>query len=141
MINVKKYLKILKNNNLKVTPQRLEIMRYLDQHKTHPDAETIYSDLKKNNPSLSKTTVYNALDTLNRANILQTLTISESERRFDFNRGHHHHFLCKECNRILDIEVECPFLERMLNGEHKVEQVHGYFKGICKDCLKNQRNY
>lgn len=137
---MEKYILLLKKNNLKVTPQRLEIMRYLDEHRTHPDADRIYSDLKKDNPSLSRTTVYNALDTLGKANILHTLTISESERRYDFNRGHHHHFLCRVCNNIIDIDVECPFLEKMLVGEHKVEQVHGYFKGVCRDCLKKINN-
>lgn len=132
---MEKYIKLLKEHNLKITPQRLEIMRYLDEHMTHPDAETIYTDLKKNNPSLSRTTVYNALDTLNKVNILHILTISETERRYDFKSGHHHHFLCRECNSIIDIEIECPFLEKMLTGEHKVEQVHGYFKGVCKNCL------
>ena len=136
---MEKYIKLLKENNLKVTPQRLEIMKYLDENRTHPNADKIYSDLKSKNPSLSKTTVYNALDTLNKANVLQTLTISESERRYDVRSGHHHHFLCRKCNRILDIEVECPFLDDMLSGNHKVEQVHGYFKGICKDCLKKEK--
>jgi Fe2+ or Zn2+ uptake regulation protein len=136
---VEKYIKILKENSLKVTPQRLEIMKYLDENRTHPNADKIYSDLKSKNPSLSKTTVYNALDILNKANVLQTLTISESERRYDFKSGHHHHFLCRKCNRILDIDVECPFLNEMLSGSHKVEQVHGYFKGICKDCLKKEK--
>jgi Fe2+ or Zn2+ uptake regulation protein len=133
---VKKYVKLLKENNLKVTPQRLEIMRYLDEHRTHPNADSIYTALKSDNPSLSRTTVYNALDTLNKANILHTLTISESERRYDFKSGHHHHFLCRVCNNIIDIDIECPFLEKVLTGEHKVEQVHGYFKGVCKNCLK-----
>ena len=73
---MEKYILLLKKNNLKVTPQRLEIMRYLDEHRTHPDADRIYSDLKKDNPSLSRTTVYNALDTLGKANILHTLTYS-----------------------------------------------------------------
>ena len=136
---LEKYLKLLRENNLKVTPQRLEIMQYLDKHRTHPNADHIYSDLKQKNPSLSRTTVYNALDTLSKNNIIQTLTISESERRYDFKSGHHHHFLCRECGEILDIEVSCPFLDDMLHGKHKVEQVHGYFKGVCKDCLKKQK--
>jgi Fe2+ or Zn2+ uptake regulation protein len=133
---LERFIKLLKENDLKITPQRLEIMRYLDQNRTHPNADTIYSDLKKNNPSLSRTTVYNALEILNKYNILQTLTITESERRYDFKMEPHHHFLCRECNNIIDIDVECPFLENMLSGEHKIEQVHGYFKGICSDCLK-----
>jgi Fe2+ or Zn2+ uptake regulation protein len=127
-------VKILKENGIKVTPQRLEIMKYLDDHMTHPDAEKIYSDLKKKNPALSKTTVYNTLEMLRKYNIVQVLTISESELRYDFKNTLHHHFLCKNCGKIIDIDVECPNLDRMLKGKYKVDEVHGYFKGICNVC-------
>jgi Fe2+ or Zn2+ uptake regulation protein len=129
-----KYVKILKENGIKITPQRLEIMKYLDDHMTHPDAEKIYSDLKKKNPALSKTTVYNTLETLRKYNIVQVLTISESELRYDFKNTLHHHFLCKSCGKIIDIDVECPNLNKMLKGKYMVDEVHGYFKGICNDC-------
>jgi Fe2+ or Zn2+ uptake regulation protein len=49
----------------------------------------------------------------------------------------HHHFLCKKCGEILDIEIICPNLDRIIEHGHKVEEVHGYFKGICKKCIKN----
>lgn len=120
---------------MKVTPQRLEIMKYLDKYRTHPDADTIYTDLKKNNPSLSRTTVYNTLEILKEHRIIQELTISRTELRYDFMEGDHHHFLCRKCRNILNIDVGCPFLEKMLNGDHKIEEVHGYFKGVCKYCL------
>ena len=38
---------ILKEHNLKVTPQRLSIFRMLRQTKTHPSAETIYNRDRK----------------------------------------------------------------------------------------------
>ena len=131
-----KYVEILKNNEIKVTHQRLEIMKYLDENRIHPNADRIYSVLKARNPSLSKTTVYNSLDILHKHNIIQVLTISETELRYDFKEGMHHHFLCKKCGNIIDIDVECPYLEGILKGAHKIEEVHGYFKGICSDCLK-----
>ena len=56
---LKKYVELLKENSIKVTPQRLEILKYLDENRTHPTAYEIYSGLKEKNPSLSKTTVYN----------------------------------------------------------------------------------
>ena len=136
---MEKYVKILKEHGLKVTPQRLEIMKYLDEHRTHPNADKIYQALKRKNPSLSKTTVYNSLEILNGHNIIQTLTISGSEANYDFREEMHHHLLCKDCGRIIDIDVECPFIDSMLNGEHKIEEVHGYFKGICKDCLEKKK--
>jgi hypothetical protein len=27
----------------------------------------------------------------------------------------------------------------MLKSKYKVDEVHGYFKGICEDCLKKER--
>ena len=135
-----KYVKILKQNQLKITPQRLTIMKYLDEHRTHPTADRIYSDLKQNNPSLSKTTVYNSLDTLQNHNIIQSITISPSELRYDFKKSMHHHFLCKRCGDIIDIELECPNIQKTIDQGHKVEEVHGYFKGICKKCIEKQEN-
>jgi Fe2+ or Zn2+ uptake regulation protein len=131
-----KYVKLLRNHKIKVTPQRLEILRYLDKNKIHPNADEIYNDLKKKNPALSRTTVYNTLDKLRENNLLQVLTISENELRFDSIINPHHHFLCKKCGEITDIKVKCPYLEDILKGGHRIDEVHGYFKGVCEDCLK-----
>jgi Fe2+ or Zn2+ uptake regulation protein len=133
-----KYVKILKENGIKVTPQRLEVLMYLDDNKAHPNVERIYSDLKKKNPSLSKTTVYNTLDSLKEHGLVQALTISPTESIFDSVISPHHHFLCKICGAIIDIDVECPYIEDMLKGGHKIDEVHGYFKGTCEDCLKQR---
>jgi len=131
-----KYVKLLKENNIKITPQRLIVIKYLEEHPIHPTAEKIFSDLKSNNPSLSKTTIYNTLETLNEHGIIQSITISGSELRYDLFLGMHHHFLCKKCGKIIDIDLACPNIGKMSEYGHKVEEVHGYIKGICKDCLK-----
>ncbi|MCK5029959.1 MAG: transcriptional repressor [Thermoplasmatales archaeon] len=133
---MEKYVTILKQNQLKITPQRLAIMKYLDESRTHPTADRIYIDLKEKNPALSKTTVYNSVETLKEHGIIQSLTISGSESRYDFENKMHHHFLCKKCGIIIDIDIECPNIGKMLESGHNVEDVHGYFKGICKKCLK-----
>ena len=135
----KKYIKLLKENLIKITPQRLEILRYLDDHRTHPTADQIYSDLKEKNPSLSKTTAYNSLKIFKEHSIIQTLTISGSELRYDFNCTMHHHFLCKKCGRIIDIDISCPNIEKIRKEGYQIDEVHGYFKGVCKACLKKRR--
>jgi len=137
---LEKYVKILKEHSMKVTPQRLEVLKYLDEHRTHPTVEIIYMALKKKNPSLSKTTVYNALEALEKHGIIQSITISGNEHRYDFRNDIHHHFLCKKCGRIFDIDLDCPYIEKVSNSGFKVEEVHGYFKGICKDCLEREIN-
>lgn len=138
-LTMDKYVTFLKSHGMKVTPQRLEIMRYLDRHRTHPTADEIFRALRKDNPSLSKTTIYNTLETLRERGLIQAVGISETEMRYDFRREMHHHFLCTSCGSIFDIDVKCQFLEKTLEGEHRVDEVHGYFKGVCKSCLDRQR--
>ena len=130
------YVGILKKHDLKVTPQRLELLKYLEKNRVHPTANKIYTDLKKKNPSLSKTTIYNSLETLKKNNIINELTIEKTESRYEFEESMHHHFLCKSCGKITDIDIECPHLNEMLEGKNKIDEVHGYFKGVCEECLK-----
>ena len=61
-------------------------------------------------------------------------SISISETRYDFKSKMHHHFLCKQCGKIIDIDIECPNINRIIKEGYKVDEVHGYFKGLCKNC-------
>jgi Fe2+ or Zn2+ uptake regulation protein len=133
------YVKILRKGHLKVTQQRIDILKYLDSHESHPTAEEIYSSLKKTHPALSKTTVYNSLDALRKHGIIAPLTITENETRYDIKTEMHHHFLCKKCGQIIDIDISCPNIEKISKFGHRVDEVHGYFKGICKNCLDKGR--
>lgn len=133
-------MRILKENGLKVTPQRLDIMRFLDGHRTHPTADQIYTTLKKNNPALSKTTVYNTLEVLSKYHVIQVITISGSELRYDFKSEMHHHFFCTECEKIKDIDIACPNINNVEKMGHRIDEVHGYFKGLCKNCIKGRKS-
>jgi Fe2+ or Zn2+ uptake regulation protein len=134
-----KYVKLLKETSIKPTLQRFEILRYLDDHKTHPTADQIYSDLKQKNPSLSKTTVYNSLKIFKEHGIIQTLTISSSEKHYDFNCTIHRHFLCKKCGMIIDIDSSCPYIEKIRKEGYQIDEANGYFKGICKECIQKKK--
>ena len=143
MVNeVETYVEVLKGHDLKVTQQRLEILRYLEEHRTHPTADEIYKALIKKYPSLSKTTVYNTLEILCDAGIIDQLTICPTEHRYDFHHQAHHHFFCKQCGKIIDINFPCTNVETIkkdiLKNGHQIDDVHGYFKGICSSCIKKR---
>jgi Fe2+ or Zn2+ uptake regulation protein len=48
----------------------------------------------------------------------------------------HHHLLCKICGNVVDIDFECPNIQKIMKEGYRIEEVHGYFKGICKKCIK-----
>ena len=57
---MKSYDRLLKYS-IKPSMQRIAIMEYLMEHRTHPSADEIYTALSPSMPTLSKTTVYNTL--------------------------------------------------------------------------------
>ena len=133
---MEKYKKLLIDNGIKPTFQRIKILEYLDLNRIHPTVDTIYNALYKKVPTLSKTTVYNTLDVLRKKGVVNVLTITESEWRYEYNHSTHHHFLCKECGKIIDLDVNCVYQNSMNIEGHKIEEIHGYFIGICNNCMK-----
>ena len=140
--NMKSLKSILEEKGIKPTYQRLKVFEYMNKNTiNHPTVEMIYERLLKDIPTISMTTVYNTLSVFLEKGLVSAITITGTEMRYDFNTVSHHHFLCKHCGQIIDIEVTCPFSEgKKSNHGHRVEEVHGYFKGICKDCLKDLKN-
>jgi Fe2+ or Zn2+ uptake regulation protein len=135
--NMEKLKTILESHHLKPTFQRLTVLEYLKNHECHhPTAETIYETLVKKIPTLSFTTIYNTLNAFLEKGIITAETITGTEIRYDFVAKPHHHFLCKKCGKIYDIDIQCPIGndERKTIDGHVIQEVHGYFKGVCKTC-------
>lgn len=63
--------------HIKPSVQRIAIMDYLLNHKTHPCIDEIYTALCKEIPTLSKTTVYNTLKLFVEHGAAKMLTIDE----------------------------------------------------------------
>ena len=127
----------LREKGVKVTPQRLAILDYLERSHTHPSAEEIYSAIVKSYPAISVATVYNTLDMLVDLGQVIKLKIGEDRVNYEYNLMPHHHFYCKKCRRIYDIMVDCPIAKKTEVEGHKIEECHGYFKGVCQNCLES----
>jgi Fe2+ or Zn2+ uptake regulation protein len=129
----------LVSKGLNPSYQRVRILAYLMERRDHPTVGMVYDTLSGEMPTLARATVYNTLNALVEKGLVIALTIKSEETRYDFKRETHHHFLCKQCGSILDIEVRCAYADAAEVGEgHRVEEIHGYFKGTCKNCLRQE---
>lgn len=129
---------LLEASGLKPTYPRLKILLYLEKHENHPTVEMIYEDLIKEIPTISKTTIYNTLNSFLEKGIINAITITGTETRYDYKISPHHHFLCSRCGRVIDIDIKCPYVEKKEFDGHKIKEIHGYFKGICRECLRKR---
>lgn len=62
---------------------RLAVLSFVANRRTHPSADEIFTELQNKFPSLSRTTVYNTLHTLAAAKLLRELEIESGNRHYD----------------------------------------------------------
>ncbi|WP_291528977.1 Fur family transcriptional regulator [Bacteroides sp. UBA939] len=135
-------LERLQQHNIKPSMQRIAIMKYLMDHRTHPTVDEIYTALSPTIPTLSKTTVYNTLKILSEQGAAQTLTIDERNTCYDADITPHAHFLCKHCGKIYDLSCDASIkqTEEIDMDGYEVQEIHYYYKGICKQCKEKKRS-
>ena len=122
---------------LRLTPQRIAILDYLEGNKSHPSAEDIYQAVAKKFPTVSLATVYNTLSTLERLGQLLKLTIDPDKARYDPNTFPHHHLICNRCKTIVDVDAR--YRLALPDTDFEVTGSHVEFYGTCPKCRKGSR--
>lgn len=131
----------LKKKNIQLSYQRLRVLEYLSKNRSHPTVDRIFTDIRKEIPSLSKTTVYNTLRILEEAGLVRIVNIEDNETRYDIEMKQHGHFKCESCGVIFNFKVD---FDKLISEDLKnfgVDDKNVHFKGICPECLsaKNKK--
>lgn len=125
----------LSRHNIKLSYQRLKILEYLTQNRTHPSVDTIYNDLKDSITTLSRTTIYNTVNSLVEAGLLRAVVSSANEVHYDIYTENHAHFECQKCHKLIDIEYDFDVLPDPVGLEGcTITEKSVLFLGICPDC-------
>jgi Fur family peroxide stress response transcriptional regulator len=128
-------LKKLKEQNIRLSHQRLKVLEYLSRHRCHPTVEQIFRELQAEVPTLSKTTIYNTLEVLIKAEIVRVVTIGGNETRYDIATDDHGHFKCESCGEIFDFTIELEAVPIQGLQDFTIVDRDAYFKGVCPRCL------
>lgn len=129
----------LRLRNIYLSHQRLKVLDYLTLNQCHPTVDQIFTDLQREIPTLSKTTVYNTLRILVEAGFVRVITIEDNETRYDIEIENHGHFKCESCGTIYNFEIDINSLASRDLTDFKINDKNVYFKGICPRCLSNIR--
>ena len=130
-----------KNNSKRMTKQRKKILEVLKNTNSHPTADWIYEQVKKDIPKISLGTVYRNLNVLAEMGKIMILDYGSSYSRFDGNPRNHYHFRCQECGQVFDIEQEVlNELNHKLNQKTEYDISHHRleFYGTCPECQDNE---
>lgn len=124
------------------TRQKRAVAALLDRSDGFLSAQDLFAELRAQGHHIGLTTVYNQLRALAEAGEVDTLRTEDGEtlyRRCDTGH-HHHHLVCRECGRA--VEVEGPEVERWAD---RVAAVNGFVDivhtvevvGTCGDCARS----
>ncbi len=104
----------------------------------HPTADMVYDYIRQHYPNISRTTVYRNLNKLAALGRLTKVKVAESADRFDHKLEAHYHFVCTNCGRLSDLEVEYhAHINDMVQGlgGRQINAHQILFDGLCPDCL------
>ena len=126
---------------MKFSKQRELILNYILNSHEHLTADTIYADLKKDNPELSLGTVYRNLTKLTEIGAIKKVSLPNQVDKFDKNLDPHAHFICDECGSITDINIPGmdEFLDKVSDEDGiSIRKYDLTLNGTCKKCKSNK---
>lgn len=135
-------LEALKRAGLKLTPQRIAIVKEIASDATHPTAQDLFERLRGTFPTMSFATVYNTLDALTTLGLVKSLRLGAAVR-FDPNTTPHHHAVCDGCGSVLDLPMSAPShaltraIEETFQFEVRTEE--RTYRGLCGRCIGQKK--
>jgi Fur family peroxide stress response transcriptional regulator len=125
----------LRASGLKLTPQRLAIVKELAGDVTHPTAQELFDRLSATLPTTSFATLYNTLGTLAEAGLCQCKSFGPGPARFDPNTEAHHHAVCDRCGSVADVPIASAAQPIAAVGDgFSVRVVERIYRGLCASC-------
>jgi len=128
----------LRVQELRLTPQRLAILRILAASDGHPSIEDIYARMKVDFPTMSIATVYKTMTLLKELDEVLELGFPDGVNRYDGSKPYPHpHVICLRCNKIMDPELGS--LEHLIKAAGKETGFRIFshrldFFGLCPEC-------
>lgn len=125
----------------KKSKQRDAIVRLLKNSSSHPTAEWIYEQVKKEIPNIGLATVYRNLKLLKEAGEVLEIHTSDDTTHFDSNIKEHYHFRCDQCGRLLDLDEPIDTtIEARIGKRTGLKITHHYLElgGLCLGCQKTR---
>jgi Fur family ferric uptake transcriptional regulator len=131
--------KALREQGMRVTPQREIILTALHDFDDHASAEEIFRRAQKVSSAIDISTVYRTLELLQDMKMLAVVDGADGQRRYALKHSHdeHAHLVCSDCGGVMAVDPG-PLLElaRALRQQHGFALAidHVTLTGHCPAC-------
>ncbi len=143
MTQLSTYETIIMKSGSKLTKQRKQILKVIIDHPhEHFSAEALYDLVKHIDDSIGIATVYRTLELFEKLGIVRNVKIKNDGVNYydvvdlDEENHFHHHLICTNCRRIIEIADELESYETFIEQKYgfQVKDHDLTLYGICSDC-------
>lgn len=125
----------LRDRGWRLTAQRRVIAEVMSGDHVHLAADEVLERSRRVLPEVSLATVYNTLNELVAIGELVELPHADGRKRYDPNiEERHHHLVCVDCGRMLDVKADDPRLPADQQHGFQMLGVEVTFHARCPDC-------
>ena len=107
----------------------------------HPSADWVFDQVRKEIPDISLATVYRNLALFKQQGLIASVATVRGVERFDGNTDPHVHFICQNCDAVIDLpQLSVPHSLSVQAAHHiggTVDVCQLSFTGICYHCCQN----
>ncbi|ALC06442.1 Fe2+/Zn2+ uptake regulation protein [Corynebacterium deserti GIMN1.010] len=125
------------------TRQRKAVIDILEEIDNFASAKEIHNELATREHNVGLTTVYRTLQSLAEIGAVDVLNVTGGETLYRqcLAEGHHHHLVCTNCGRTVEIDggpVESWAQEIAAQNGFSVSSHEAEIFGLCPDCLQQE---
>jgi Fur family transcriptional regulator, stress-responsive regulator len=135
---------LLRERGIQVTAQRLAVLRAV-AGQPHITAESVAGIVRTQIGAISMQSVYDALALLVAEGLIRRIQPSGSPARFEDRVGdNHHHLICRDCGRMVDIDCAvgaAPCLTPLRHRGYEIDEAEVAYWGRCPACLEQSRSH
>ncbi|MCW2930502.1 MAG: ferric uptake regulator, Fur family [Actinomycetia bacterium] len=131
----------LHENGLRATAPRVEVLAALEDLVGHRSADEVRDLLAARGRQLPRSSVYNVLTSLAEAGLALTADAGPGPVLYEAGREWHHHFVCRTCHRVFDVECVVGAKPCLTPGTDvgEVDEAQVIFRGVCATCARTPR--
>jgi Fe2+ or Zn2+ uptake regulation protein len=129
----------LADAGLRVTSQRLVLLRTLRELERHVTAEELLAQAGQRLPGLSLPTVYATLDLLVRLDLVRRIPSASGATLYDAGELVHQHLVCRGCGTVVDVPGSADVKALRQAAERAGLTVDGAevtLSGLCASCAR-----
>jgi Fe2+ or Zn2+ uptake regulation protein len=135
-------IKQLRAQGFRLTPQRLAVLRVIENSGRHMPPVEIVQQTQEIMPGITEASVYRILDFLTSTGLVLAAHIGSGQLVYENAARAHHHLICRSCGHSCEVDyslLEALYKELQACTGYQVDSVHVTLFGLCPDC-RDQHN-